>query len=112
MINVNEEFIEQINSMKEVMVEIDSYSSEIKYCHIQESFEDIYDYTYFDKDYCEIDGGDCEVNDEMEGMGEVLDNLLDTETDGEYVIVRILSEEEMEHVLDAEYDDMFDDEEE
>ena len=45
-------------------------------------------------------------------MGEALDNLLDTETDGEYVIVRILSEEEMEHVLDAEYDDMFDDEEE
>lgn len=107
MINVNEKFIEQINSMEEAMVEIES-TGEIKYCHIQESIEGGYDYTYFDKDYCEIDGGDCEINDEMEGMGEVLDKLLDSETDGEYVIIQILSEDEKEDILESEYEDMFD----
>lgn len=105
------EYIERINSMEEVMVEIES-ASEIKYCHIQESDEGGHDYTYFDEDCYEIDGGNYEIFGKDYLMGEALDNLLDTETDGEYVIVRILSEEEMEHVLDAEYDDMFDDEEE
>ena len=101
-INVNEKFIEQINSMEEVMVEIDSYSSEIKYCHIQECDFGGYDYTYFDKNYHEIDGGDYDVSGEDYLMGEALDNLLENETDGEYVIVRILSEDEMKDVLDAE----------
>ena len=106
MINVNEKFIEEINSMEEVMVEIES-AGEIRYCHIQESDGGGYDYTYFGEDCCEIDGGNYETEGQIGRMGNVLDDILDTETECKGVIIRILSEEEMEDVLDAEYDDMF-----
>ena len=104
------EFIEQINSMEEVMVEIES--DEIKYFHIQESFEGGYDYTYFDEDFNEIDGGNYETEGQMGRMGNVLVDILDIETYAKYSIIRILSDDEMEAVLDTEeYDDMLEEDE-
>lgn len=99
------EIIEKINDMEEAMVQVES--EEVTYCHIQESSEGGYDYTFFDENYDEIDGGIYEPEDFMARMGDALTSILEDETDGDYRIIRILSEEEADEILEEAYQNTF-----
>ena len=95
---MTKEMIQKINAMNEVMVQVESNAS--TYVHIQDSSEGGYDYTLFDEDGEEIDGGLFEPEDDFVQLGDALSIILGDETDGEYRIVRILSEDEMEELLE------------
>ena len=99
------DIIEKINDMEEAMVQVTS--EEITYCHIQESSEGGYDYTFFDEDCNEIDGGIYEPEDFMARMGNALLSILEDETDGDYHLIRILSEEEANEILEKDYQHTF-----
>lgn len=101
----NNEMINKISSLEEAMVQVES--EEIKYCHIQESSEGGYDYTFFDEDCNEIDGGIYEPEDFMARMGDALTSILEDETGGDYNIIRILSEKEAEEILEEDYHHTF-----
>lgn len=90
--------IQKINNIDEVMVQIES--DEITYVHIQDSSEGGYDYTFFDEDGEEIDGGLFEPEDDSVQLGDALATILDDETDGKYRIVKVFSEAEMEELLE------------
>lgn len=102
---IQRDITEKINDMEKAMVQIES--EEIAYCHIQELSEGGYDYTFFDKDCDEIDGGIYEPEDFMARMGDALVSILGDETDGDYSITRILSEEEAEDILEENYHHTF-----
>lgn len=102
---IQRDIVEKINNMEETMVQVES--DEIAYCHIQESSEGGYDYTFFDEDYDEIDGGIYEPEDFMARMGDALTSILEDETDGDYRIIRILSEEEADEILEEDYQHTF-----
>lgn len=95
---MTKEMIQKINAMNEVMVQVESNA--ITYVHIQDSSEGGYDYTLFDEDGEKIDGGLFEPEDDFVQLGDALSIILEDETDGEYRIVRILSEDEMEELLE------------
>lgn len=95
---MTKEMIQKINAMNEVMVQVESNA--ITYVHIQDSSEGGYDYTLFDEDGEEIDGGLFEPEDDFVQLGDALSIILEDETDREYRIVRILSEDEMEELLE------------
>lgn len=95
---IQRDITEKINDMEEAMVQIES--DEITYVHIQDSSEGGYDYTLFDEDGEEIDGGLFESEDDFVQLGDALSIILEDETDGDYRIVRILSEDEMEELLE------------
>lgn len=95
---MTKEMIQKINAMDEVMVQVES--NEITYVHIQDSSEGSYDYTLFDEDGEEIDGGLFEPEEDFVQLGDALSIILEDETDGEYRIARILSEDEMEELLE------------
>ena len=90
------DIIDTLNTLQEAFVEIESEF--IRYVQIQESSEGGYDYTLFDYDGEEIDGGIRETDD---------DALMGNEETGEYTIKRIMSEEEGEAILEGEYDRLF-----
>lgn len=98
---VQKNLIEKINDMEEAMVQVKS--EEVSYCHIQESSEGGYDYTFFDANCNEIDGGIYEPEDFIARMGDALTSILEDGTDGDYLIIRILSEEEAEEILEEDY---------
>lgn len=100
-----DKIIIKINSLEEAMVQVES--EEITYCHIQESSEGGYDYTFFDEECNEIDGGIHEPEDFMARMGDALTSILEDETDGDYNIIRILSEKEAEEILEEDYHHTF-----
>lgn len=102
---IQRDITEKINDMEEAMVQIES--EEIAYCHIQESSEGGYDYTFFDEDCDEIDGGIYEPEDFMARMWDALVSILEDETDGDYSITRILSEEEADGILEEDYHHTF-----
>ena len=97
------DIIDTLNTLQEAFVEIESEC--IRYVQIQESSEGGYDYTLFDPNGEEIDGGIRETDDDAL-MGDILTELLTEET-GEYTIKRIMSEEEGEAILEGEYDRLF-----
>ena len=92
------EMIQKINVMDEVVVQV--RSDEIGYVYIQNSSEGSYNYTLFDEDGEEIDGGFVETEDDSIRLGDILSIILEEETDGDYRIVRILSEAEREELLE------------
>lgn len=102
---IQRDIIEKINNMEEAMVQVES--EEIAYCHIQESSEGGYAYTFFDENYDEIDGGIYEPEDFMARIGDALTSILEDETDGDYHIIRILSEEEADDILEEDYQHTF-----
>ena len=102
---IQRDIIAKINNMEETMVQVES--EEVTYCHIQESSEGGYDYTFFDENYDEIDGGIYEPEDFIARMGDALVSILEDETDGDYRIIRILSEEEADEILEEDYHRIF-----
>lgn len=99
-----EDIIGTLNTLKDAFVEIES--DEIRYMQIQESCEGGYDYTYFDEDGSEIDGGQLDIDENEYQMGDALTDILD-DVAGDYKLVRIMTDEEGEAILDGEYDRLF-----
>lgn len=99
-----EDIIGTLNTLKDAFVEIES--DEIRYMQIQESCEGGYDYTYFDEDGSEIDGGQLDIDENEYQMGDALIDILD-DVAGDYKLVRIMTDEEGEAILDGEYDRLF-----
>lgn len=99
-----EDIIGTLNTLKDAFVEIES--DEIRYMQIQESCEGGYDYTYFDEDGSEIDGGQLDIDENEYQMGDALTDILD-DVAGDYKLVRIMTNEEGEAILDGEYDRLF-----
>lgn len=99
-----EDIIGTLNTSKDAFVEIES--DEIRYMQIQESCEGGYDYTYFDEDGSEIDGGQLDIDENEYQMGDALTDILD-DVAGDYKLVRIMTDEEGEAILDGEYDRLF-----
>lgn len=99
-----EDIIGTLNTLKYAFVEIES--DEIRYMQIQESCEGGYDYTYFDEDGSEIDGGQLDIDENEYQMGDALTDILD-DVAGDYKLVRIMTDEEGEAILDGEYDRLF-----
>ena len=99
-----EDIIGTLNTLKDAFVEIES--DEIRYMQIQESCEDGYDYTYFDEDGSEIDGGQLDIDENEYQIGDALTNILN-DVAGDYKLVRIMTDEEGEAILDGEYDRLF-----
>ena len=94
-----EDIIGTLNTLKDAFVEIES--DEIRYMQIQESCEGGYDYTYFDEDGSEIDGGQLDIDENEYQMGDALTDILD-DVAGDYKLVRIMTDEEGEAILDGE----------
>ena len=65
-----EDIIGTLNTLKDAFVEIES--DEIRYMQIQESCEGGYDYTYFDEDGSEIDGGQLDIDENEYQMGDAV----------------------------------------
>lgn len=99
-----EDIIGTLNTLKDAFVEIES--DEIRYMQIQESCEDGYDYTYFDEDGSEIDGGQLDIDENEYQIGDALTDILN-DVAGDYKLVRIMTDEEGEAILDGEYDRLF-----
>lgn len=99
-----EDIIGTLNTLKDAFVEIES--DEIRYMQIQESCEGGYDYTCFDEDGSEIDGGQLDIDENEYQMGDALTDILD-DVAGDYKLVRIMTDEEGEAILDGEYDRLF-----
>ena len=109
------DIVNRLNTLTEAFVEVEatvcrSYfkglgEENIRYIQIQESSEGGYDYTLFDPEGKELDGGIREA-DEDTLLGDVLISLLDWES-GVYTIKRIMSEEEGEAILEGEYNRLF-----
>lgn len=99
-----EDIIGTLNTLKDAFVEIES--DEVRYMQIQESCEGGYDYTYFDEDGSEIDGGQLDIDENEYQMGDALTDILD-DVAGDYKLVRIMTDEEGEAILDGEYDRLF-----
>lgn len=99
-----EDIIGTLNTLKDAFVEIES--DENRYMQIQESCEGGYDYTYFDEDGSEIDGGQLDIDENEYQMGDALTDILD-DVAGDYKLVRIMTDEEGEAILDGEYDRLF-----
>ena len=94
-----EDIIGTLNTLKDAFVEIES--DEIRYTQIQESSEGGYDYTYFDEDGSEIDGGQLDIDENEYQMGDALTDILD-DVAGDYKLVRIMTDEEGEAILDGQ----------
>lgn len=92
------DIVSTINKREEVFVEVES--DVIRYVQIQDCSEGGYDYTLFDAHGDEIDGGQRETA-STALMGDVLMQILDEEA-GEYTLIRIMSEEEGEAILEGE----------
>lgn len=99
-----EDIVGILNTLKDAFVEIES--DEIRYMQIQESCEGGYDYTYFDEEGSEIDGGQLDIDENEYQMGDALTDILD-DVAGDYKLVRIMTDEEGEAILDGEYDRLF-----
>lgn len=99
-----EDIIGTLNTLKDAFVEIES--DEIRYMQIQESCEGGYDYTCFDEEGSEIDGGQLDIDENEYQMGDALTDILD-DVAGDYKLVRIMTDEEGEAILDDEYDRLF-----
>lgn len=99
-----EDIIGTLNTLKDAFVKIES--DEVRYMQIQESCEGGYDYTYFDEDGSEIDGGQLDIDENEYQMGDALTDILD-DVAGDYKLVRIMTDEEGEAILDGEYDRLF-----
>lgn len=98
------DIVECLNTMCEAFLEIES--EEIKYVQIQESSEGGYDYTLFDLSGEEYDGGIYESQDETKLMGDALLEILEDSVE-HYELIRILTDEEEEALLEAEYERTF-----
>ena len=98
------DIVECLNTMCEAFREIES--EEIKYVQIQESSEGGYDYTLFDLSGEEYDGGIYESQDETKLMGDALLEILEDSVE-HYELIRILTDEEGEALLEAEYERTF-----
>lgn len=98
------DIVERLNTMCEAFLEIES--EEIKYVQIQESSEGGYDYTLFDLSGEEYDGGIYEPQDEAKLMGDALLEILEDSVE-QYELMRILTDEEGETLLEAEYERTF-----
>lgn len=97
------DIVSTINKLDEAFVEVES--DVIRYIQIQDCSEGGYDYTLFDTYGDEIDGGQRETA-STALMGDVLMQILDEEA-GEYTLIRIMSEEEGEAILEGEYNRLF-----
>lgn len=97
------DIVSTINKLEEAFVEVKS--DVIRYIQIQNCSEGGYDYTLFDTYGDEIDGGQREAASTVL-MGDVLMQILDEEA-GEYTLIRIMSEEEGEAILEGEYNRLF-----